>query len=212
MIFETGYSHARWSVVIREVPLFQGIREAAKININISNNRWEYQSANYREVVDEKKESCEVQQKNREERGSWNRKCNSAVRMLDSIKYLLRERLSESESSEQDKLSCFVAYIGKQAVGILIFSWESESPRVKLISTHPGSRNCGILLMEKAVNESKKLGKNGVVCLSPIDGSEIAYLGMGFDVYKNGDLILRPDKKSELWYLMDGTYICRKAT
>ncbi|MBD2814331.1 GNAT family N-acetyltransferase [Xenorhabdus sp. Flor] len=182
MIFETGYSHARWSVVIEEIPLFRGIKEAAKIKININNNRWKYQSANYKELVDEKKESCEVQQKNHEERGSWNMRCNTAVSMLDSIKYLLRDGLSES--SEQNKLSCFVVYIANQAVGILIFSWESELPRVKLISTHPGSRNCGIILMEKAVNESKKLGKNGVVWLSPVQNSELAYLGMGLTFTK----------------------------
>ncbi|WP_340619388.1 hypothetical protein [Xenorhabdus siamensis] len=59
--------------------------------------------------------------------------------------------------------------------------------------------------MEKAVNKSKEYGRNGKVSLSPLSGSELAYLSMGFDYWENNEMILEPNK-SNLWVLMDGEY------
>ncbi|WP_047682297.1 MULTISPECIES: GNAT family N-acetyltransferase [Xenorhabdus] len=109
------------------------------------------------------------------------------------------------ESSEQENICCFVAYIDGAPIGILIFSWKEESPRVKNLLTHPGCRDCGVLLMEKAVNKSKEYGRNGKVSLSPFSGSEQAYLRMGFDYCGKNEMILEPNK-SNLWLLMDGEY------
>ncbi|WP_446470934.1 hypothetical protein [Xenorhabdus stockiae] len=192
MNYSSEYLYGRWSVIIKKVSFFQGIKDVSNIKRNIFNNSWVHN----RDIDNGQSD--------------WNMRCNSTVSMLDSIGYFLRQQLSEADEDEQDKIFCFVAYIRCIPVGILIFSWQEETPRVKLLSTHPGSRNCGTLLIEQAVNESKKLGKNGVISLSPIAGSEFAYITMGFECSENKELKLKPSE-SDLWYLMDDIYICKKS-
>ncbi|WP_187650441.1 GNAT family N-acetyltransferase [Xenorhabdus indica] len=174
--------------MIKEVSFSEGIMVARNIERNIK-KEWLYEPNKGKKIMDFQKD--------------WNERCHATLCMIRSSQSFLQELLFES--SEQENICCFVAYIDGAPIGILIFSWKEESPRVKNLLTHPGCRDCGVLLMEKAVNKSKEYGRNGKVSLSPFSGSEQAYLRMGFDYCGKNEMILEPNK-SNLWFLMDGEY------
>ncbi|CDG16451.1 GNAT family N-acetyltransferase [Xenorhabdus doucetiae] len=150
---------ARTFITIRRV----GVEEIYGITQRIINNSqgWEYNnSSNFPD----------------DEQKKWNGRHNYACDMLLNIGRCMKHY------ADIRKIVFFVAYFQGVPVGVLWFdpNYECEIPEVDYLATHCGIRNCGVLLMEYAVNESRQLGRGGQLKLTPLDNAIPAYLKMGF--------------------------------
>ncbi|MDC9581105.1 GNAT family N-acetyltransferase [Xenorhabdus sp. PR6a] len=131
------------------------------------------------------------------EKNQWNDRYYDSYNMLSNID----DHIIACGSNEN--LSIFVAYFSGVPVGILVFTFNeqitSALPKVNLLVTHCGIRNCGILLMDHAVNTSLKLGMKGKLELYPLDGAIPAYLKMGFTVLADSPYLQLDPDKSNKW-------------
>ncbi|MBD2784107.1 GNAT family N-acetyltransferase [Xenorhabdus sp. DI] len=137
-----------------------------------------------------------------DEQTNWNDRHKQACQMLSYIGFCMKQYACKKN------VAFFVAYFQGVPVGALQFNPRDgyEVPEVDYLATHCGIRNCGVLLMEYAVNESLQLRKGGKLELYPLDNAVPAYLKMGFTTLKdNGCLYLDP-VESPQWYLTNGRY------
>ncbi|PHM50765.1 hypothetical protein [Xenorhabdus miraniensis] len=142
-----------------------------------------------------------------------NSKCNDTYNTLQLISNLAHAAVSESIN--QEKLYFFASFFRGVPVGILVLSDATLNrangiPIIRAIATHMGTRNCGRLLIEYAVNKSQKLDHYGVVQLEPVANAKPAYLRLGFTEDTDDWMVLDPARQGSKWHLIDGNYRLRQ--
>ncbi|OKP01133.1 hypothetical protein [Xenorhabdus eapokensis] len=139
------------------------------------------------------------------EQNKWNTRYNQA----SGIFYCILARI-RSPVVKKTGILFFASYFKGVPIGILQFSPKNkaltEYPEVDYLATHCGIRNCGVLLIEYAVNKSQQLGMNGKLTLTPLSGAEPAYFNMGFTYLNSMTLMLNPAAIKNKWYFIEGRY------
>ncbi|MDC9593038.1 hypothetical protein [Xenorhabdus sp. IM139775] len=143
-----------------------------------------------------------------DEQTKWNKRYDDAHNMLccmDSyIKYM-----------DKKNLLFFVAYFRGVPVGALQFTYKDEpdknkpadAPKINYLVTHCGIRNCGVLLVEYAVNQSLGLNMEGKLRLAPLDNSSIPIsLNMGFTRLEGSNNLYLNPAESNQWHLNNGRF------
>ncbi|MDX7990309.1 hypothetical protein [Xenorhabdus littoralis] len=142
----------------------------------------------------------------------WRERYMNARHIFSDIKEHAEDYMGKAKVNN-DRLF-FIVYFGGIPIGGLQLSLKNLSdsnlvdpklPEVEFIATHCGVRNCGIILMEQAVNESQLVGKDGKLMLHPLPESVPAYLKMGFTKHDRGYFYLEPSQ-SNLWHFINGFY------
>ncbi|PHM61489.1 hypothetical protein [Xenorhabdus ishibashii] len=177
---------ARIFITIREVSPHEVLNLTNAIMKTTMNTEWKCSSSEY--------VSGDYEQEN------WNIRYESARSIFELVHNKIKlcsEKLSRIGSLY------FAAYFQGVPVGILEFipadNIISNLPTVEYLATHCGIRNCGVLLMEHAVNKSQQLGNNGKIKLIPLHKATPAYINMGFSPSDSGYLVLDP-ANSHRWH------------
>ncbi|PHM46085.1 N-acetyltransferase [Xenorhabdus mauleonii] len=147
--------------------------------------------------------------------------------MFEQIKDIITMNMRIGKSN--DNKCFFIAFYSGVPIGALqlrledIYASESsfsnnsisDLPEVELLATHCGINNAGVILVEHAVNESQKSGKEGKLKCFIYDAAYEAYSNMGFyeitnEKNKKGKrckkcMYLDPSKSS-LWHFINGHY------
>jgi N-acetylglutamate synthase-like GNAT family acetyltransferase len=79
----------------------------------------------------------------------------------------------------------YFAWGADRLAGLMILSIQHESLKVESICTHPDSKGVGVMLIKRAIKESIKCGKKGVLTLTDMSISEF-YDRLGFKKYIDG--------------------------
>ncbi|MDC9596057.1 GNAT family N-acetyltransferase [Xenorhabdus anantnagensis] len=120
----------------------------------------------------------------------------------------------EKRRESKQELLFFVAYFKGVPIGVLQLTPSDDefgTPllEVSYIAAHCGIRNCGVLLIEHAVNESQQLCMNGNLKINPIPASRQIYINMGFtesfSKTSKNYLYLNP-AKSLKWHFINDRY------
>ncbi|MDC9581106.1 GNAT family N-acetyltransferase [Xenorhabdus sp. PR6a] len=169
---------ARTFITIRRV----GVEEIYRITQRVINNSqgWEYNnSSNFPD----------------DEQTKWNDRHDYACNMLSNMGRCMKHY------ADRKKIVFFVAYFQGVPVGALQFNPNDgcEIPEVDYLATHCGIRNCGVLLMEYAVNESRQLKMGGQLRLTPLDNAISAYLKMGFTELSGSTYLYLNPAESNKW-------------
>ncbi|MDE9456098.1 hypothetical protein [Xenorhabdus bovienii] len=146
----------------------------------------------------------------------WGERYVNSHNMFNDIKANAEDYMKKAKSNN-DRLFFIIYYcgvpIGGLQLGLKNLSASNsvflKVPEVEFIVTHCGIRNCGIILMEQAVNESQQLGMGGKLMLYSLSGAEPAYLKMGFTKRDSGYLYLDPSESS-VWRIVNGCYKYKK--
>ncbi|CBJ80915.1 hypothetical protein; putative exported protein [Xenorhabdus bovienii str. Jollieti] len=146
----------------------------------------------------------------------WRERYMNSHHIFHNIKDHAEDYMKKAKSND-DRLF-FIVYFGSVPIGGLQLSLKnlSESnlifpklPEVEYIVTHCGIRNCGIILMEQAVNESQQLNMGGKLMLYPLPDAVPAYLKMGF-TKQNGTYLYLDPSESSVWHIVNGCYKYKK--
>ncbi|PHM75041.1 hypothetical protein [Xenorhabdus kozodoii] len=180
-------------ITIREVGLQDALCIANRIRTNMINGDWLIGANQGGQLSRE-----QVQ---------WNSRYKATYGILTQISSILESKF-EGVSASIAHYS-FVMFFQEVPIGILIFSNNKEKatepPSIIEFATHIGIRNCGIFLMEYAVNKSNTLGKNGNVKLIPASAARGVYLQYGFG-YQRGYMLLEPGKSDKWGFWEKGYY------
>ncbi|BET95647.1 hypothetical protein [Xenorhabdus taiwanensis] len=189
---------ARIFITIREVSPHEVLNLTNTIMKTTMNTEWKCSSSEY--------VSGDHEQEN------WNKRYQSACSIFGFVHNKI-ERYSKKSSRIVSLY--FAAYFKGVPVGILEFTPADniipELPTVEYLATHCGIRNCGVLLMEHAVNKSQQLGNNGKIKLIPLDKARPAYIKMGFSPGDSRYLVLDP-ANSHRWHFNPGNNSYRYIT
>ncbi|MBD1226346.1 GNAT family N-acetyltransferase [Xenorhabdus griffiniae] len=168
-------------ITIREVSPHEALNVTNIIMTTTMNTEWKCSSSEYLPGDNEQEK--------------WNMRYDSAYSMFELVHNNIERFIRRKKLSRMDSLF-FAAYFKGVPVGILAFTpandITSELPTVEYLATHCGIRNCGVLLMEHAVNKSQQLGNNGKIKLFPLSEATPAYINMGFSRGDLGYWVLDP--------------------
>ncbi|MBE8596614.1 GNAT family N-acetyltransferase [Xenorhabdus sp. BG5] len=173
---------ARIFMTIREVSASEALNITNRIMTTTMSTEWKCGSSEYL-LGDSEQEK-------------WNSRYDAAYTIFELVHNKVERSIRRKKISEINLLY-FAAYFKGVPVGILEFSPENNIdsynlPTVEYLATHCGIRNCGVLLMEHAVNKSLQLGNNGKIKLFPLEETKLAYIKMGFSSGNLGYLVLDP--------------------
>ncbi|MDC9613323.1 hypothetical protein PSI19_05360 [Xenorhabdus khoisanae] len=179
-------------ITIREVGLQDALCIANRIRTNMINGDWFIGANQGRQLS--------------REQVRWNSRYKATYGILTQISSILESKLEGVSASIEHYF--FVMSFQETSMGMLIFSNNkaktTEPSSIVEFVTHVGVRNCGVFLMEYAVNKSKTLGKNGNVKLIPAPAARGVYFQYGFG-YQGGYMVLEP-AKSDKWGFWAGEY------
>jgi len=102
-----------------------------------------------------------------------------------------------------------------QPAGLMVLDETSTPVQLKLLVTHPGSSNCGGVMIEYAVARSVANGQKGCLQLTALDGqAQLAYKALGFedaDRPSTGGFPMDLDPaKSEKWVHINNSWRLKK--
>ncbi|MDC9596570.1 hypothetical protein [Xenorhabdus anantnagensis] len=181
------------SITIREVGLQDALCIANRIRTNMINGDWLIGSNQSRQLSREQER--------------WNSRYKATYGILTQISSILESKFEGASASIEHYF--FVMFFQEAPIGMLIFSNNkekvSEPPSIIEFATHIGIRNCGIILMEYAVNKSNTLGKNGSIKLIPAPAAKEIYFQYGFG-YQKGYMLLEPAKSDKWGFWKEGYY------
>jgi hypothetical protein len=102
----------------------------------------------------------------------------------------------------------FVYMLGGLAVGAMVIDKVCDHTRIDVLATHPGTRGCGSILIEHAVNLSEEAGFGGRVELNPGNRWRDSFLAKGFV----GPVAMKldPGENPEKWVKVDNEWRLRK--
>ncbi|MBE8596616.1 hypothetical protein IQ209_08835 [Xenorhabdus sp. BG5] len=173
--------NVRASIVIKEVNPQEALAAMREIREEMMSNGWGCSSHAGNDDSEQKK---------------WNSRFAKAHSILGSI------RINARQAVPRENSSFFVAYFRGTPIGGLQLSSSDNTPtdfpKVNYLATHCGIRDCGVLLIEQAVNKSQQLGKNGNLKLQAVIDAVPAYVKMGF-VTTESYMELRPIEKNDEW-------------
>ncbi|OTA21454.1 N-acetyltransferase [Xenorhabdus beddingii] len=173
-------ANARVSMTVREIDAKEACSATNRMMNNTMDSGWKYENPSH--FLDDK------QQK-------WNSRYDEALSVFDLVSWNAQRELSESKK----KLFFFAAYYQGVPVGILQLTTENGFAEVDYLATHCGIRNCGVLLIEQAVNKSQQLGMQGKIKLRPLQDAIPAYIKMGF-IKVPPYLELDPAQTEDKWH------------
>lgn len=107
--------------------------------------------------------------------------------------------------------------VAGRPIGLMaICGLAKKEPYIDILVTHPGSMQCGGILIEYAVELSEDAGCGGSITLYAMSRSALAYLALGFvmtnpDPFGEGGMMkLDPAKSNEKWAWVGGRWRLRK--
>ncbi|WP_338803736.1 hypothetical protein WDV76_17300 [Xenorhabdus griffiniae] len=172
---------ARIFITIKEVTPHEALNVTNIIMTTTMNTEWKCSSSEY------------LLGNNEQEK--WNMRYYSAYSIFELVHNKIERFIRRKKLSKMDLLF-FAAYFKGVPVGILAFipvdNVTTDLPTVEWLATHCGIRNCGVLLMEHAVNKSQQLGSNGKIKLFPLHEATQVYINMGFSPGNLGYMVLDP--------------------
>ncbi|PHM55492.1 N-acetyltransferase [Xenorhabdus hominickii] len=187
--------NVRSSIIIKEVDKNEALNTTNMLINETMNKEWRYEnSVGFLNDDDEEKK--------------WNDRYNSANYIFKQISISAKSDI-DKKNRPKDSIF-FAAYFKGVPIGVLQFSPQNkdypELPIVDYLATHCGIRDCGVLLIECAVNKSQQLGMKGKLILSSVKAAKQLYISMGFtqlddEVY----LQLNPNESSK-WYFINNCY------
>ncbi|WP_340610438.1 hypothetical protein [Xenorhabdus bharatensis] len=179
----TALNNIRYSIITKEVEPQEVVRATNIIKKNMGIDWVNFHS--YRQLD--------------EEQERWYQRHEKATNIFSSMLYEVKNHLKNMEKNKKEEMTFFVSYFRNIPIGALTLSLEyNEIPEVSFIATHCGIRDCGVLLIEEAVNKSQQLGMGGRLKLYSLQGAESAYINMGF-FEEYGEMYLEPSKQNNKW-------------
>jgi hypothetical protein len=92
-------------------------------------------------------------------------------------------------------------------VGLMVMDLDGPVAKIEELVTHPGSAECGGILMEHAVAVAQQRCGSPRIRLYPLDGdAREAYRHLGFVPADEGHMILNPAQTNGLWVEAGGTW------
>ncbi|WP_338803735.1 GNAT family N-acetyltransferase [Xenorhabdus griffiniae] len=169
--------NVRASIVIKEVNPQEALAAMRQIREEMASNGWKCGDGD-------------------SEQKKWNSRFTRAHNILGGI------GINAGQPVLGENASFFVAYFRGTPIGGLQLSSRDNTPtdflKVNCLATHCGIRDCGVLLIEQAVNKSQQLGKNGNLKLRAVIDAVPAYMKMGF-VVTESYMELRPIESNDKW-------------
>src|SRR5262249_9453851 len=142
----------------------------------------------------------------------WNQHISGAKDLFDLLDYSLKDGTLRMPGFRFFSYLIVGAPVGVMAVQV---GNTASALSITYLVTHPGTVNCGGILIERAVNLSEELGKGGRLTLDSLDkASSKAYAALGFTGYNKhlikGDggahMELDPRKSSQFWKEVNGVW------
>ncbi|MDC9613391.1 hypothetical protein PSI19_05705 [Xenorhabdus khoisanae] len=125
----------------------------------------------------------------------WNLRCC----VTEHILRLMKKEFNKQERNPE-KYIYFACDIQTIPFGVMKLKCKPNDLEISYIVTHPGVEKCSYFLMEKAVNQSCKMGFKGKLRLiTATDDLYDVYHKMGF--INNGDYMTLEPEKSNFWFL-----------
>ncbi|PHM70662.1 GNAT family N-acetyltransferase [Xenorhabdus kozodoii] len=149
------------------------------------------------------------------EQEKWNNRHAGSHGVFRTIDMNIEYGVNDQKSEELKKESLFfVAYFKGIPIGVLQLTPSDDGSgtpllEVNYVASHCGIQNCGILLIEHAVNESLQLGMKGHLKISPVPKSRQIYINMGFTGSSSNEYLYLNPARSLKWHFINERYRCK---